>query len=121
MKPHALAIVAMLALLSACGGQSAPPSYPSSAAPAIVVIVDTDFSNVKLSVQDGDRVIAMMNGQHFARVSIRPGAHTFSAGGGRRGQGGGLHGHARARRPLTHIRSTVQMHPPIGESCATAA
>jgi hypothetical protein len=89
MKLHALAILAVLASLPGCGGQSAPPSYPAGAAPATVVIVDTDLANAQLSVQDGDQVIAMMNGQHYAKVPIRPGAHNFSAGTGMRSQGGG--------------------------------
>jgi len=90
MKLRTLAIVAMLATLAGCGEQSAPPpSYPSGAAPATVVIVDTDLGKTQLSVQDGDQVIAMMQGQHYAKVSIRPGSHTFSAGAGRRSEGGG--------------------------------
>jgi hypothetical protein len=82
------AIVAVLSALAGCGGQSAP-SYPAGAAPATAVIVDTDFATSKLSVQDGDQVIAMMHGQHYAKVSIQPGAHNFSAGTGTRGQGPG--------------------------------
>jgi hypothetical protein len=89
MKMHTLATVAVLAALPGCGGQSAPPSYPTSAAPATVVIIDTDLANAHLSVQDGDQVIAMMNGQHYAKVPIRPGAHNFSAGAGRRSEGSG--------------------------------
>jgi hypothetical protein len=54
-----------------------------------VVIVDTDLANAQLSVQDGGQVIAMMQGQHYAKVTIRPGAHTFSAGAGRLSEGGG--------------------------------
>jgi hypothetical protein len=89
VKLHTLAIVAILALLPGCAGQSAPTSYPASAASATAVIVDTDLANIQLSVQDGEHVIALMKGQHFARVPIRPGAHTFSAGTGFGGQGGG--------------------------------
>ena len=90
MKLHTLAIVAVLAVLSGCGEQSAPPpSYPSGAAPATVVIVDTDLGNLQLSVQDGDQVIAMMKGQHYATVTIRPGSHNYSAGAGGRSLGGG--------------------------------
>jgi len=90
MKLHTLAIVAVLAVLPGCGEQSAPPpSYPSSAAPATVVIVDTDLGNLQLSVQDGDQVIAMMQGQRYTTITIRPGAHTFSAGAGGRSQGSG--------------------------------
>lgn len=90
LKLQTLAFVAVLAVLPGCGEQSAPPpSYPASAAPATVVIVDTDLANMQLSVQDGDQVIAMMQGQHYANVTIRPGSHTFSAGAGGRSQGGG--------------------------------
>ena len=92
MKLYALALVAVFAVLPGCGGQSTPPTYPASAAPATVVIVDTDFAKTQLSVQDGDRVIAMMNGQHYAMVPIRPGAHNFSAGTGFQSQGGGTVG-----------------------------
>jgi ABC-type Fe3+-hydroxamate transport system substrate-binding protein len=89
MKLHTLAIVAVVVALSGCGGQSAPPSYPANAAPATAVIVDTDLAGLHLSVQDGDQVIAMMDGRHYTKVPIRPGAHTFSAGTGRRSEGGG--------------------------------
>jgi hypothetical protein len=92
MKPYAMAVVAVFVALSGCGGQSTTPTYPASAAPASVVIVDTDFAKTQLSVQDGDRVIAMMNGQHYAMVPIRPGAHNFSAGTGFQSQGGGTVG-----------------------------
>ena len=54
-----------------------------------MVIADTDLATAQLSVQDGDQVIAMMHGQHYAKVPIRPGAHAFSAGAGRRSEGGG--------------------------------
>jgi len=91
MQLRTLAITVVLFGLAGCGGQ-APPSYPASAAPATAVIVDTDFVNTKLSVQDGDQVIAMMQGQHYAKVSIRPGAHNLSAGSGARSQGGGTVG-----------------------------
>ncbi|MGC1453280.1 MAG: hypothetical protein WA830_24885 [Candidatus Sulfotelmatobacter sp.] len=89
MKLHTFVMVAALTALLGCGGQSTPPSYPADAASAIAVIVDTDFANAKLSVQDGDQVIAMMNGGHYAKVTIRPGAHNFSAGSGTRAQGPG--------------------------------
>ena len=90
MKLNTLAMVAVLAALAGCSGQSpAPPTYPASAAPATVVIVDTDLAGAPLSVQDGDQVVAMMNGQHYAKVPVRPGAHTFSAGTGRRSEGSG--------------------------------
>jgi hypothetical protein len=89
MKRYTRALVAVLVLLPGCGGQSAPPSYPTSAAPATAVIVDTDLAGLQLSVQDGDQVIAMMRGQHYAKVPIRPGAHTFSAGTGGGSGGGG--------------------------------
>jgi hypothetical protein len=85
-------MVAVFAALPGCGGQSTTPSYPASAAPATVVIVDTDFAHTQLSVQDGDQVIAMMSGKHYAKVPIRPGAHNFSAGTGIQSQGGGTVG-----------------------------
>ncbi len=91
MQLRTLAMAAALFGLAGCAGQ-APPSYPASAAAATAVIVDTDFANTKLSVQDGDQVIAMMRGQHYAKVPIRPGAHNFSAGSGARSQGGGTVG-----------------------------
>jgi predicted small lipoprotein YifL len=91
MQLRTLAMIAMLSALAGCGGQ-APVSYPASAAPATAVIVDTDFADTKLSVQDGDQVIAMMQGRHYAKVSIRPGVHNFSAGAGARSQGGGTIG-----------------------------
>jgi hypothetical protein len=90
MKLYTFAIVALSAVLAGCGAQSAtPPSYPASAAPATVVIADTDLGNIQLSVQDGDEVIAVMQGGHYTKVSLRPGAHTFSAGTGARSLGGG--------------------------------
>jgi len=89
MKLHNFVTIAVLTALLGCGGQSAPPSYPADAASATAVIVDTDFANAKLSVQDGDQVIAMMKGGHYAKVTIRPGAHNFSAGSGTRAQGPG--------------------------------
>ena len=89
MKLATISILAALVALAGCGAQSSPPSYPANAAPATAVIVDTDLAGSRLSVQDGDQVIAMMHGRHFARVSIRPGSHNFSAGAGRLGEGGG--------------------------------
>jgi len=89
MKLHKLAFVAVLGLLPGCGAQSAPPSYPTTATPATVIIADTDLAPARLSVQDGDHVIAMMQGQHYTKVPIHPGAHTFSAGTGRQSEGGG--------------------------------
>lgn len=83
------AIAATLAGLAGCGGQQGASNYPDNAAPAMVVIVDTDLAGAQLSVQDGDQVIAMMSGQHFTKVSIRPGSHQFSAGTGISGQGSG--------------------------------
>ncbi len=92
MKLYAIAMVALLVVVPGCGGQSTAPTYPASAAPATVVIVDTDFAKTQLSVQGGDHVIAMMNGQHYTKVTIRPGAHNFSAGTGVQSQGGGTIG-----------------------------
>lgn len=89
MKLHTLSIIAALAVFPGCSGQSNSPNYPTSAAPATVVIVDTDLVGARLSVQDDDKVIAMMQGQHYTKVSIRPGAHIFSAGSGRQGEGAG--------------------------------
>ena len=90
MKLYTFAIVALFAVLAGCGEQSAPPpSYPTDAAPATVIIVDTDLGNIQLSVQDGDQVIAVMRGSHYTKISLRPGAHTFSAGSGVRSLGGG--------------------------------
>jgi predicted small lipoprotein YifL len=89
MRLRTLALIAVLSSFAGCGGQAAPPSYPAGAAAATAVIVDTDSANTKLSVQDGDQVIAMMQGRHYARVSIRPGTHNFSAGSGTRSQGPG--------------------------------
>ena len=89
MKIYARALIAVLAVLPGCGSQSAPTSSPTSAAPATVVIVDTDVAGRQLSVQDGDQVIAIMRGQHYAKVPIHPGAHSFSAGTGGRSGGGG--------------------------------
>ena len=89
MKLHTLSIIAALAVFPGCSGQSASPNYPASAAPAAAVIVDTDLAGAQLSVQDGDTVIAMMQGQHYTKVSVRPGTHIFSAGSGRQGEGAG--------------------------------
>jgi hypothetical protein len=89
LKLQTLSIITTLAVFTGCSGQSASPNYPTSAAPATVVIVDTDLADAHLSVQDGDQVIAMMQGQHYTKVSIRPGSHIFSAGTGRQGQGAG--------------------------------
>lgn len=84
------AVATLMAVLTGCAEQSAPPpTYPADAAPATVVIVDTDLGDIQLSVQDGDQVIAVMRGGHFTKVSIRPGAHMFSAGAGARSLGGG--------------------------------
>jgi hypothetical protein len=90
MKLRTVVIVAMLAVLAGCGAQSSSPqTYPSDAAAATVVIVDTDLGNVQLSVQDGDQVIAIMQGRQYTKVSLRPGTHTFSAGAGLQSLGGG--------------------------------
>ena len=89
MKLRMAAMVALLVVFAGCGGQASTPSYPAGAPPATAVIVDTDSDNTKISVQDGDQVIAMMQGRHYAKVSIPPGAHNFSAGSGRRSQGPG--------------------------------
>jgi hypothetical protein len=89
MNLRTFAMVAFISVLPGCGGQEAPTSYPASAAPATAVIVDTDSPNAKISVQDGEQVIAMMHGRHYTKVPIRPGAHNFSAGSGRRSEGPG--------------------------------
>lgn len=89
MNFRIFAMLTLLSVLPGCGGQAAPTSYPASAAPATAVIVDTDSDNTKISVQDGDQVIALMHGRRYAKVSIPPGAHNFSAGSGRRSQGPG--------------------------------
>jgi hypothetical protein len=66
------------------------PTLPTPLQPdATAVIVDTDFATSKLSVQDGDQVIATMHRQHYAKVSIPPGAHNFSAESGTRAEGPG--------------------------------
>lgn len=89
MKRHTLSVIAALAVFTGCCGQSASPNYPTSAAPATIVIVDTDLAGAQLSVQGGDEVIAMMQGQHYTKVSVRLFTHIFSAGSGQKGEGAG--------------------------------